>query len=473
MIESPMEIRIYNSLTRRTEQFEPQDAKSVSMYICGPTVYNYAHIGNARPPVLFGLFARLLKRHFGADHVRYARNITDVDDNINAAAKKLEAPGLDINGKIARITERFTQAYHQDMDALGAERPDLEPRATGHIETIVAMCRDLIESGHAYEAEGHVLFNVESFPEYGRLSGRSVKEMIAGARVEIAPFKKHPADFVLWKPSEHDLPGWASPFGRGRPGWHIECSAMNKAIFGTTIDLHCGGNDLTFPHHENEIAQSTCAHGGQVFARYWMHNGMVTVDGRKMSKSLNNTLLVNDVRARYDIEVLRYWLLGAHYRQPIDWSDSALANAKSTLDRMYGSLRDLADVEVEASSLDAAPEVLAALADDLNTPVALAELNALSKAANKAEGAQARTLAKQRLLGSAQFLGLLKQVPERWFQGEGQDGLADAEIDALIAERQSARESRDFAKADAVRKRLSDAGIVLEDTAAGVRWKRG
>jgi len=443
------------------------------MYCCGPTVYNFAHFGNARPPVLFGLLARLLKRQFGAAAVCYARNITDVDDKINAAAAELVAPGLDINAKIARITERFTKAYQDDMSALGADQPDLEPRATDHIGAIISMCEALIASGHAYAAEGHVLFHVESFAAYGKLSGRSVKEMIAGARVEVAPFKKHPADFVLWKPSTEELPGWPSPWGRGRPGWHIECSAMIRDHLGETLDIHCGGNDLLFPHHENEIAQSTCAHGGKTFARYWMHNGMVTVDGRKMSKSLGNTLLVSDVRARFDTEVLRFWLLGGHYRQPLDWSDAALQQARSTLDRLYGALQRLESVPVHTSDYQISETLEAALCDDMNTPEALAELSALAREGNKAEGPEAMRLAKARLLGSAGLLGFCQRTSQSWFQSENASStLDDAAIEAKIAARQAARTARDFKLSDALRDELAVAGVVLEDTPAGVRWKR-
>ena len=470
-------LRLYNTLSRTVEDFAPGNPQRVTMYICGPTVYNYAHIGNARPPVLFGLLAKLLKRQYGKQAVLYARNITDVDDKINAAAQALNAPGLDINAKIAQITERFTAAYHADMAALGADNPDLQPRATDHIGEIITMCQELIAKGHAYAAEGHVLFAVETYPAYGALSRRSVKEMIAGARVEVAPFKQHAADFVLWKPSPPELPGWESPWGRGRPGWHIECSAMTRAHLGKTIDLHCGGNDLTFPHHENEIAQSTCAHG-QVFARHWMHNGMITVDGRKMSKSLGNTLLATDVLKVHDAEVLRFWMLGGHYRQPLDWSDSALDQARATLDRFYGALREV-DMVPLTGAIEPPEELLAALCDDFNTPTALAELSRLARELNKAEGPSARSLAKARLLGAGQFMGLLSRTPEQWFKQHGtvgteaSTGMDATTIEALIQARQDARKARDFGLADAVRKQLADAGIVLEDTPQGVRWKRG
>ena len=325
-----MSIQIYNTLTRRKEKFEPLDPQRVTLYACGPTVYNYAHIGNARPAVIFDLLRQVLSRRF--KQVVYARNITDVDDKINQAAAE---QGVDIDV----IAERYTVAYHEDMDALGVERPTIEPRATDHIAEIIAMIERLLASGHAYEAKQHVLFNIDAFPEYGELSRRDRREMIAGARVDVAPFKKSPGDFVLWKPSEDDQPGWDSPWGRGRPGWHIECSAMSAAHLGPVIDIHGGGQDLVFPHHENEVAQSRCAHPTDVFARHWMHNGFVTVEKRKMSKSLGNTLTVHQLLKRWPGEALRYVLLSAHYRQPLDWSEAVLAQAVTTLDRLYGLLR--------------------------------------------------------------------------------------------------------------------------------------
>jgi cysteinyl-tRNA synthetase len=323
-----MDLRLHNSWSRSLERFTPADPNRVTMYVCGPTVYNYAHIGNARPPVVFGLLADLLRRFYPG--VVYARNITDVDDRINQASIESGEP-------ISTISRRYSEAYQADMAALGASKPDVQPRATEHIAEILRMCERLIASGHAYEASGHVLFDVGSFADYGRLSGRSVDEMIAGARVEIAPYKRNAADFVLWKPSSDELPGWSSPWGRGRPGWHIECSAMAQTHLGETIDIHAGGVDLLFPHHENEVAQSTCAHAGKTFARYWVHNGFVTVEGRKMSKSIGNVLLVNDLRAEHDPEALRFLLLNAHYRQPMDWSESALTQIRGTLDRLYGA----------------------------------------------------------------------------------------------------------------------------------------
>jgi cysteinyl-tRNA synthetase len=467
-----MPLRLHNSLTRRIEEFVPEDPRRVTLYVCGPTVYNYVHIGNARPYVVFGLLARLLRRLY--PEVVYARNITDVDDKINAAAKAAGVP-------IERIADRFAAAFFEDMAALGADLPDVNPQATKHIAEIVRMCEALVASGHAYAAEGHVLFDVASFPEYGRLSGRSVDEMIAGARVEVAPYKRNAADFVLWKPSTPDLPGWESPWGRGRPGWHIECSAMAAAHLGETIDIHAGGNDLMFPHHENEIAQSTSAHGGRLFARYWLHNGMLTFEGRKMSKSLGNVMLLHELLQRHPPEVLRYLLLKAHYRQPLDWSDATLAQARATLDGWYGALRDLADVEVDAAAIATPPEVEAALLDDLNTPQALAAVAELASASRRAAPA-GRKAAKAALLGAGEMLGLLRADPEAWFKqglgrasdparASGDSALDAAEIDALVARRNEARKARDFAEADRIRDRLAASGIAIEDGADGTRWK--
>ena len=377
-----MPISLHNSLTRRVEPFAPLDPDRVTMYLCGPTVYNYVHIGNARGPVVFGVLADLLRRRYGA--LRYARNITDVDDKINAAAQAAGVP-------IAAITDRYAAAYREDMAALGIAPPDLEPAATAHIPQIVAMIGRLVASGHAYAAEGHVLFSVASFAGYGKLSGRDPEEMLAGARVEVAPYKRDPGDFVLWKPSTDDLPGWESPWGRGRPGWHIECSAMAAAHLGETIDIHAGGVDLQFPHHENEIAQSECAHGGRTFARFWLHNGMLNFGGAKMSKSLGNIEKVHDLVRAHPPEALRYALLSAHYRQPLDWSPALVEQSVRTLDRLYGTLRDLGDVDAGTGSAAGIPAAIeAALDDDLNTPAALAEIARIGAEARKATGAEAR-----------------------------------------------------------------------------------
>jgi cysteinyl-tRNA synthetase len=450
-----MPISLYNSLTRRTEPFAPLDPNRVTMYVCGPTVYNYVHIGNARGPVVFDVLARLLRRHY--PNVVYARNVTDVEDKINAAAQAEGVP-------ISTITGRYAQAYHEDMARLGIAPPNIEPYATAHIDAIVAMSETLIARGHAYAAEGHVLFDVGSFPAYGALSGRDPEELIAGARVEVAPYKKSPGDFVLWKPSTPEQPGWDSPWGRGRPGWHIECSAMCAAQLGETIDIHAGGVDLLFPHHENEIAQSTCAHGGRTFARWWLHNGMLTFDGRKMSKSLGNVLVLHELLDRHRPEALRLRLLSGHYRQPLDWSDAAIAQATSTLDGWYRVLRDLAELPVDSADLPVPERVEAALCDDLNTPQALAELSLLADAARQ----QRTPEAKAALLGGGALLGLLQQDAEAWFKQAGD--VDAAQVEALIEQRRAARAARDFARADAIRDELAAMGVAIEDGAQGTRW---
>ena len=455
-----MSLHLYNSLTRRVEAFQPLDPARPTMYVCGPTVYNYVHIGNARGPVVFGVLADLLRRRHGG--LAYARNITDIDDKINAAAREQGVP-------ISAITDRFAAAYREDMAALGVAPPDIEPEATAHVAEIIAMIERLIERGHAYEAEGHVLFAVGSFDGYGKLARRDLREMLAGARVEVAPYKRDPGDFVLWKPSTPDLPGWESPWGVGRPGWHIECSAMAAAHLGETIDIHAGGVDLQFPHHENEIAQSECAHGGRTFARFWLHNGMLTFGGAKMSKSVGNIEKVHDLVREHPPEALRYALLSAHYRQPLDWSDALIEQSRRTLDRLYGTLRDLAGV-------DATPvipaSIEAALDDDLNTPQALAELARIAGEARRAGDDEARARAKGELLGAGLALGLLQQDPAQWFGGGGDDG-DDARVQALVDERAAAKKARDFARADAIRDQLAAEGVLLEDTPAGVRWRRG
>ncbi|KRG72648.1 cysteinyl-tRNA synthetase [Stenotrophomonas terrae] len=455
-----MTLRLHNNLTRQLEPFAPLDPAAPTLYVCGPTVYNYVHIGNARGPVVFGVLADMLRRHYG--NLRYARNITDVDDKINAAAKDQGVP-------ISAITDRFAAAYREDMAALGVVPPDIEPEATAHIPQIIAMIEQLIASDHAYAAEGHVLFSVSSFADYGKLSRRDPEEMLAGARVEVAPYKREAGDFVLWKPSSDDLPGWDSPWGRGRPGWHIECSAMAAAHLGPTIDIHAGGVDLQFPHHENEIAQSVCAHGGQTFARFWLHNGMLNFGGAKMSKSIGNIERVHDLVRKHPPEALRYALLSAHYRQPLDWSDALIEQSVRTLDRLYGTLRDLAEVNAEAA-IPAAVE--AALEDDLNTPLALAEVARIASEARKAESTEDKTRLKRELLGAGLALGLLQQAPAEWF-GRGAEAGDDARIQALIDERIAAKQARDFARADAIRDQLAAENIVLEDTPQGVRWKRG
>ncbi|WP_288729875.1 cysteine--tRNA ligase [uncultured Pseudoxanthomonas sp.] len=455
-----MPLQLFNTLTRSVQPFAPLDPASPTMYVCGPTVYNYVHIGNARGPVVFGVLAQLLRRRYGG--LRYARNITDVDDKINAAAAEQGVP-------ISAITDKFAAAYRADMAALGVVPPDIEPEATAHIPQIIAMIERLIAAGHAYAADGHVLFSVGSFARYGQLSRRDPDELLAGARVDVAPYKRDAGDFVLWKPSSDELPGWDSPWGRGRPGWHIECSAMAAAHLGTTIDIHAGGVDLQFPHHENEIAQSECAHGGATFARFWLHNGMLNFGGAKMSKSLGNIERVHDLLQQHPPEALRYALLSAHYRQPLDWSDALIEQSVRTLDRLYGTLRDLGEVEASARIPDS---IEAALDDDLNTPLALAELARIAAEARKAERGEDKAALKAQLLGAGLALGLLQQAPADWFS-RGTSGDDDARIQALIDARAAAKQARDFAHADAIRDQLASENIVLEDTPQGVRWKRG
>ncbi len=455
-----MPLVFHNTLTRRKEAFEPLDPKNVRMYVCGPTVYDFAHIGNARPVIVFDVLYRLLRHLYGAAQVRYVRNITDVDDKIiNAAREKGE--------NISDLTERTTRAFHEDVAALGALPPDVEPRATQHIPPMIAMIEELIAAGHAYVADHHVLFAVPSMSDYGRLSGRSRGEMIAGARVEVAPYKRDPADFVLWKPSTAEQPGWESPWGRGRPGWHIECSAMSEAHLGETFDIHGGGLDLIFPHHENEIAQSVSAHHGKPFVRYWLHNGFVIVEGEKMSKSLGNFRTIREVLAEAPGEAVRYAMLMTHYRDPLDWTAERLAEAKHALDRFYLALRPVEGLAPAAAGL---PErVQAALEDDLNTPLALAAMHDLLTALNKATDAAEKARLKGELLAAGTLLGLLQQDPEAWLKGDDREA---REIEDLIEQRNAARRARNFAEADRIRSTLAIRGILLEDGPGGTTWRR-
>lgn len=454
---------LYNTLSRTKEEFIPLSDDRVSMYVCGPTVYSYAHIGNARPAVVFDLLSRVLRWNFG--NVFYVRNITDIDDKINAAAAQSGVP-------IATIAERFTRAYHDDLEQLSVQPPDAEPRATENVDGIIEMIQILIDKGHAYEAEGHVLFRVSSFDGYGILSNRNREEMLAGARIEVAPYKRDAGDFILWKPSTEDLPGWSSPWGRGRPGWHIECSVMAKLHLGETIDIHGGGHDLIFPHHENELAQSTCAHNGAIFARFWMHNGFVNVESEKMSKSLGNILLVKDLLELAPGEAVRLALLNAHYRAPLDWTDETVPQAKRRLDGLYQVLRDLADVASDSDGDTRPPETfMSALNDDLNTPRALAELSALAKTAGGTTDAREKARLKGEIIACGKVLGLLQEKPETWFAGG--EGNLDAElVGRLMDERTRARQARDYAKADRVRAQLQAMGVAIEDGPNGTRWRR-
>jgi cysteinyl-tRNA synthetase len=467
------ELRLYNSLSHRIERVQPLDPQNLRLYVCGPTVYDLAHLGNARPVVVFDVLVRLLRRLY--PRVTYVRNITDVDDKINAQSR---ASGE----TIAAITARTTRDFHRDMAALNCLPPDVEPTATGHIPEMIAMIERLIARGHAYEAEGHVLFSVGSFADYGALSGRSREDLIAGARVEIAPYKRDPGDFVLWKPSEADTPGWDSPWGRGRPGWHIECSAMAWKYLGEVFDIHGGGQDLLFPHHENEVAQSRCTHGTASMARHWMHNGMLLVNGEKMSKSLGNFFTVQDTLAHgpWAGEAFRLLLLRTHYRAAFDFTFEALQECKAELDDAYGALARAPEAEADPALTSWALEPLF---DDLNTPLALSRLRDLRTLENavtvggspapvlrrmQREAAPAPGVAAASMREAAATLGLYETSPEVWLRG----GVDAAAIEAAIAARLEARRQKDFAEADRIRDGLKAAGILLEDGASGTSWRR-
>jgi len=454
-------VKLYNTETKSKTEFVPIDPNNVTVYVCGPTVWNHAHIGNYRPPVVFDVLTRVLRSQY--PKVTYARNITDIDDKINAAAAK---EGVDISV----ISERYTELYHQELDALGVLPTDVEPKVTDHVSEIHDKIQALIDRGHAYVADGHVLFDVPSYDGYGELSKRDPEELLAGARIDVASYKKSDTDFVLWKPSANDQPGWDSPWGRGRPGWHIECTAMVATHLGDTIDIHGGGHDLVFPHHENERAQSTCAHGAK-FVNYWMHNGFVNVNQEKMSKSIGNVLLVRDLLKQAHGEAIRYVLLSAHYRAPLDWSDDALHQANNSLDRLYGALRKLMHVVVPNDIGNQMPAAFVdAMLDDLNVPKAMAELFALAKQANTSDVESELIIIKAGLLQCGEWLGLLQQDPEEWFL-EGANEVDAKEINSLIAERQQAKIERDWDKADQIRRVLSEKNVVVEDGIKGTTWR--
>jgi cysteinyl-tRNA synthetase len=451
-------LQLYNTLTAKKEPFVAQNPEHVTMYVCGPTVYNHPHIGNARPAVVFDVLYRLLQAQF--PRVTYARNITDVDDKINKAAREQHVP-------ISTITEHFTKIYHADVAALNCLPPTIEPRATDHIGEIISMIERLIVENYAYEAESHVLFHVPSFREYGALSKRSLDEMQAGSRVEVAPYKKHPMDFVLWKPSQEGDPFWPSPWGNGRPGWHIECSAMIETHLGNTIDIHGGGADLAFPHHENEIAQGVCSHHGEPYVRYWLHNGFVNVNAEKMSKSIGNVLLVKDLLHANHGEVIRLALLSAHYSKPLDWSDNLLIQAKKNIDSWYRALVKLAHVTAQPAYN---PQFLLALQDDMNTPKAIAVLHELATNAQKAESPSEQERAKAELLGASALLGLLEQNPAQWLQGEN-NAIDSKWIETQIQARALAKSEKRYEDADVIRLALEQKGILLEDSKTGTSWR--
>ena len=457
-----MTIKLHDTRQGKKVPFEPLIEGEVTMYLCGPTVYNYAHIGNARPAVVFDLLARVLRRRY---KLKFARNFTDVDDKINAASIETGKP-------INDITEKFMQIYNEDMGALGVLPPDVEPRATEHIAEMVDMIAALVEKGFAYESSGHVLFDVEAYKDYGALSNRSLREMIAGARVEVADYKRNAHDFVLWKPSTPELPGWDSPWGRGRPGWHIECSAMAAKHLGETIDIHAGGQDLIFPHHENELAQSCCAHDGKDFARYWVHNGFLSIDHEKMSKSIGNVLLVHNLVETMPGEVIRMALLSAHYRQPLDWSDDTVESARRMLDRLYGAVRGIEVSDAAKAVAQPLNTVVAALEDDLNTPKAMAEFFALAKKLNKASDDGEREALAAEMFATGDLLGLMQSDPEAWFAGHVEGELSAEDIEGMIEKRNAARAAKDFATADAIRDEFAAAGIQIEDGPDGTTWRR-
>ncbi|PCJ33635.1 MAG: cysteine--tRNA ligase [Alphaproteobacteria bacterium] len=445
-------LRLYNTLSKQKEDFKPINADHVTLYVCGPTVYDFAHVGNARPVVVFDLLVRLLRHDY--KRVTYARNITDIDDKIIEAAQKSGQP-------ISEITEKYTRIYEEDMAALNARMPDIRPKATEYIDQMIVMTSRLIDKGHAYEKDGHVLFSVPSMADYGALSGRKLEDMIAGARVDVASYKKDAADFILWKPSTDNQPGWDSPWGRGRPGWHLECSCMIEENFGKTIDIHGGGLDLIFPHHENEIAQSRCAHDGAPLANHWMHNGYLTVEGEKMSKSLGNFVTVHELLEEFPRrgEAIRMCLLSAHYRQPVDFSREGIRQAQRQLDRWYRLTKGVkAAGEVPESILDA-------LRDDLNTPRAIAALNALAKKAMTDD------TAKKQLKAAANLFGLLEQ--NDWFTAAGDDNaISEDMIEKLIDERAEVKENKNFARADEIRNMLEEQGVFLLDGPDGTTWER-
>ena len=453
-----MKIKLYNTFSGKKEDFNPIQSNRVSMYICGPTVYSSPHIGNARGPVIFDVLAKLLRMNY---ELTYVRNITDLDDKIYQAAKD---EGTDINS----ITERYTDIYQEDMKALGVHKPDVEPRATDHVPQMIEMINKLLTTGHAYVREEHVLFSVDSFPDYGQLSNRQQEDLISGSRVEIATYKNNPNDFVLWKPSTSDLPGWESPWGFGRPGWHLECSTMAKSYLGETIDIHGGGSDLIFPHHENELAQSMCSHMGKNFCNYWVHHGLVDFKKTKMSKSEGNILLIRDLLSISSGEVVRLALLSTKYRQLINWSEDLILESKKKLDRLYRALQSCPDDNLEGQPSE---KVLQALCDDLNTPMALAELFKIAREINSTKDKGKLIVLASNLKASSELMGLLQSTPDQWFKSASNDSLAPEDIEDMIKQRELARSSKNFTEADEIRNRLLRSGVIIEDGSDGTRWR--
>ncbi len=450
-------LKLYNTLTKSLETFLPLKDNKVGLYVCGPTVYDRAHLGNARPYTVFDVLVRLLRTTY---EVTYVRNITDIDDKIINAS-------LQTGDSIETITRKTTAFFHADMAALANLSPTIEPKATEHVREMIEMIEQLLEKGAAYVQNNHVLFHVPSFPNYGALSGCKCEEILAGARIEVAPYKKDSTDFVLWKPSTAEQPGWDSPWGRGRPGWHIECSAMSFKHLGASFDIHAGGQDLIFPHHENEIAQSTAVYGAGTFAKYWMHNGILLVNGEKMSKSLGNFITIQDLLNQTRGEVIRFALLSTHYRQPLDWTNETLIQAKASLNRLYTAMegfKELSPSKVDESIIDA-------LQDDLNTPLAITRIHELAREANKINDPKAKQEVQAKIKASAAFLGLLQSSTEAWFQSSNRQGLSSEMIENLINKRRIARETKDFKMADEIRLSLEEAGILLLDTPQGTTWR--
>ncbi len=456
------QIYLHNTLKNRKQEFIPIDSNNVRMYVCGPTVYDKAHLGNAKTPVVYDVLYRLLCHVYGRNHVTYVSNITDVDDKILNKHKE--------TGKsIREITEQTYNWYIEDMAKLNVQAPNYRPRATEYIADMIELVKKLLENGHAYEADKQVLFDVDSMPQYGTLSGRSMKEMLAGARVEVADYKRNPADFILWKPSDADQPGWNSPWGYGRPGWHLECSAMSSKLLGNDFDIHGGGSDLIFPHHENELAQSCGAFPGTHFAHYWVHTGMLMINGVKMSKSLGNFYTVDEILAKYPAEALRLLFLTTHYHQPFNFTFEGLEQAKGILDKFYNAL--LKNADVPAAKAEPNEKLIAALADDLNTPLALSYLHEDVNLLNKAETPEEKACAKAQFLADAEMLGLLYNEPLAWFRG-GKYFDDETEIESFIAQRAEAKRNKDWALADQIRNDLKTRGIILEDSPTGTTWKR-
>ena len=455
-----MSLVIYNTQTRKKEAFEPVDGNDVRMYVCGPTVYNYVHIGNARPVVVFDTLFRVLQSQY--PKVTYARNITDIDDKIMKAAREN-------NETIEGLSKRYAAEFERDMAALNNLQPTIVPYATHHVDDMIQMVATLIEKKHAYASQGHVLFDVKSMKDYGKLSGQSLDAMLEGARVDVASYKQYAGDFVLWKPSSENEPGWESPWGRGRPGWHLECSAMIEKHLGNTIDIHGGGRDLIFPHHENEVAQSECAHGGEQYVKYWMHNGYINIDGEKMSKSLGNFKTVRDLLDQFKGEVIRFALLSAQYRSELDFSADLLTQSSSSLDTLYGALKKVEEIECVPITIETSL-AYQALLDDINSPQAISELHQLAKQINKGEEADLAYL-KSELLAVANLMGILQQDPAEWFQSSVSSSIDEKQVEALIAERLDARANKNWARSDEIRDELLAQGVVLEDSKEGTAWR--